>query len=423
MHLNHKIMCRIPCITVCLLFSLCSNIVFSTPTLHDLVDAARAAEQVFCDGKTGMVPGFETIAFFEEGDFKAGIFDRIAKATRNPIQRIIAFRGSIGNRGHQLINENWQFNLQVISAASFNTESIAEEDLSVCNAAGNAYVRDNQYTNYAYRLSRMSEFIAQHLCKEGYGREMTLVTGHSLGGFLAQYYAVEHGLSGIGFDAPAVGSFVGICEDFVRKREAYRNTPTLYFESIALYADKVSMMVRGDFLKGPLRRIANGRAYSQWNLGAGHQMDHLRDALEKDLALENKTCVSHEYINSTIAFRAHNNYYLSSNQPIYSSSLGKAAQYLNAWEKFIVESNTQNDTIVYLRDAHGKYLSVHPKGQVSQSSNRKAWEQFKIFRNQPDHRCEVCSVAHGLRLQVDHRRSIRAVKNDGDWELFALIRC
>jgi hypothetical protein len=68
-------------------------------------------------------------------------------------------------------------------------------------------------------LCKLQEYISQVL--DTYSDTNIFITGHSLGGFLAQIFAVEFKLEGESFNGPALGSYVAPFPKFSKRKNEY----------------------------------------------------------------------------------------------------------------------------------------------------------------------------------------------------------
>lgn len=199
--------------------------------------------------------GFEHHSSFEIDDFRGVTF-----LNSNEKSLIIALRGTV-NRN------NWIFNASHIVGSHFYDHSLTQAPLlAVCMGVSCALVSKFPSTQRSIMGFMLSSFLfweIQHNRKKAYERFITStsyvkslkhldccikrlidefgsdhsieITGHSLGGFLAQHFALKHSLSGSSYNAPPLGTYCTSKEEINRYIESSNN-----FENYRISGDLIS---------------------------------------------------------------------------------------------------------------------------------------------------------------------------------------
>ena len=177
---------------------------------------------------------FSGYQYIDSGEF-AGLKVSVFHSTEND-DRIIAFRGSDNA-------SNWMFNSTHVACA-------------VCGDGGAAA---NPERFFEQALANLTSFFDEHK------NEHTMVTGHSLGGFLAQFFSKAYGVGGATFNSPALGDYD------LRDENAAKNMFERYKSLASSIAHKVfatatssiteSFVLSQDIARSPLELIS-GLLYS-----------------------------------------------------------------------------------------------------------------------------------------------------------------
>ncbi len=160
---------------------------------------AIAAEVVYQPSPSADIPvGWHVLDRYEQDGLKAVLYLVTQDATNLVI---------LGIRGTQPVR-NWAHNITEVSARStttgqgLTTTAMATLGCSPLLAFMQNHLRTK--TSIAHLLHWMNAKVNNGDLPE---HDECLITGHSLGGFLASHLALELGIHGIGFSAPALGLY------------------------------------------------------------------------------------------------------------------------------------------------------------------------------------------------------------------------
>lgn len=136
-----------------------------------ILHLAKASQEVYQDEENGF-SNYEPVDKLLAGGFKVSAY-----YDARSDDRIIAFRGSVNA-------SNWYFN-----------------GTHIFEAVRGKCASERQLDYFTESILTLSRFFTEHQ------NPSTMVTGHSLGGFLAQYFAKYYQVGGASFNAPALGEY------------------------------------------------------------------------------------------------------------------------------------------------------------------------------------------------------------------------
>ena len=269
----------------------------------------------------------------------------------------------------------------------------------------------------------------------------TYVSGQSMGGFLAQIFAVLSSSEGLNLSGPSAVSYLK--QHHKQEYEAYLNDGFKFYNLGAL-EDKVpnigsnhghlgheleafhSEVAPPNFWELIPALFGGHKAHDHEVLNRSYFINQLESDnpcsirwMDDPIKLRN---VSSNFIGKKIGIKSINKkYYLSSNQKIISDSLSFAAKELKAWEIFEVVQDEDRD-FIFLRDHWGWNLSVSPEGKVCQSGNSQDWEKFRILHDEESGSLYFESI-HKSWLNITPNGSVlsqKFINNGAEFEVIVL---
>ena len=233
------------------------------------LDFARASEAVY--GEEAFVG--HTISPHDTGVFllnfhgntnKDEAFKLTTYVNEQSKEAIIAIRGTDNSTWTKAYN-NWKFNIGEISQGGFQGK--VSEKMVTHGALAMAYGCFDAGTSHLFAASTSASCVSLmsaareqdvdltlgairlvvNKSRKIYGADKTYVTGHSMGGFLAQLFAVLCDVEGTSFDAPGLGFYrSGEFEKTFSMRKRVYNAEGKIFENHRLDGDVVSLVNTAD---------------------------------------------------------------------------------------------------------------------------------------------------------------------------------
>ncbi|MFK7823697.1 MAG: hypothetical protein AB8G05_06060 [Oligoflexales bacterium] len=233
-----------------------------------IIDFARAAKAAYDKENRGF-EGYGFLDAYDELHDKDIPFNgfKISYFRSQDKKNIIA--AVRGTENEEAFNENWYFNFSEISGGSGYTNENVQTNIKFnCKLPiANFTVRNAKFTtatsliilgiqggvdlsipsryyksNSHLAFSSLSQMISSLEAKQNkYLDSKIYITGHSLGGFVAQFLAVMNRVSGFSFDAPALGDYWNIVSnsEFKNKKQQFLQSG-LWFKNHRLQGDAVS---------------------------------------------------------------------------------------------------------------------------------------------------------------------------------------
>ena len=377
------------------LWSLVSPLSLEAKSLTDIELEAAEISRLAYSKEDESNENFEFVDKLEVKGFRAVVYDRM-NPIKGTVNRYIGFRGS-------KVYDNYKFVFHAL----------------IYKRSYKDHVQKLKDTGLYEPLIQLSQFVKKY-SKSG---KKTMLTGHSLGGFLTQIFSAYYHVSGIGFDDPRMFDYTGFQKDFHKRRKEFEKSKKVFYRSITLYGDKVPWWFGGYYLtsKHPnseARYVFDGIKYSKVSVLKGHSLNHLASVLEKlgDMKKKFKN-ITRRFNNQEVVLKSHDDLYISN----IKSQIFSLTDSFKESERFYLERASE-ESFIYFRNAKGHYLSCNAWGDLTQSRYKGFSERFNILEEMDDQSNIVVTCSNMFGLQTDLTHTLSAKFYNESWTLWEFVK-